>query len=51
MMDTAVRQSHLWTFRRGKAIRFEWSSDPDYAFEAIADTSSGTAWSDRDRAR
>ena len=39
-MDTEVGQSHLWTFRGGKAIRFAWFPDVDRAFRALADTSS-----------
>ncbi|HZA89673.1 MAG TPA: nuclear transport factor 2 family protein [Solirubrobacterales bacterium] len=40
--DTVVDQSHLWTFRDGKAVRFEWFTDPQRALETLADTSSGT---------
>src|SRR5688500_17730795 len=28
-LQTEIRQSHLWTFRNGKATRFQWFSDPD----------------------
>ena len=28
-------QSHLFTFRDGKVVRYEWSSDADRAFEAL----------------
>jgi ketosteroid isomerase-like protein len=41
-LDTVVDQSHLWTFRDGKAVRFEWFTDPQRALEMLADTSSGT---------
>jgi uncharacterized protein len=41
-MDTVVRQSHLWTFRDGKAVRFEWFTDPERAIKALQDRSSGT---------
>lgn len=40
--DTVVDQSHLWTFRDGKAVRFEWFTDPQRALEMLEDTSSGT---------
>jgi len=36
-MDTAVRQSHLWTFREGKAIRFEWFTDLQRALKLLQD--------------
>jgi len=39
-MDTVVGQSHLWTFREGKAIRFEWFTDLERALKALEDTSS-----------
>jgi ketosteroid isomerase-like protein len=39
-MDTTVRQSHLWTFRDGKATRFEWSTDPEHALKELPDSSS-----------
>ena len=29
------RHSHLWTFRDGKAERFEWWGDPRSAFDAL----------------
>jgi ketosteroid isomerase-like protein len=32
-VETGMRQSHLWTIRGGKAVRFEWFTDPDRAFE------------------
>lgn len=41
-MDTEVGQSHLWTFRGGRATRFAWFTDVDRAFRELADTSSGT---------
>jgi ketosteroid isomerase-like protein len=28
------RQGYVWTFRKGKAIRFEWFNDPDEALRA-----------------
>ena len=34
-IEGAVPQSHLWTFRDGKVVRFEWSFDSDWAFEAL----------------
>jgi ketosteroid isomerase-like protein len=40
--DTIVDQSHLWTFRDGKAVRFEWFTDSRRALEMLEDTSSGT---------
>jgi ketosteroid isomerase-like protein len=39
-MDTTMPQSHLWTFREGKAVRFEWSPDPEHAFRGLSDSSS-----------
>ena len=38
-LEAATRQGHVWTIRNGKAVRFEWSSDPDRAL-AVRDTSS-----------
>jgi hypothetical protein len=32
---TRVKQSHLWTIRRGRAVRFEWFRDPDRAFDVL----------------
>jgi ketosteroid isomerase-like protein len=40
--DTVVDQSHLWTFREGRAVRFEWFTDSERALRALEDTSSGT---------
>jgi uncharacterized protein len=40
--DTIVGQSHLWTFRDGKAVRFEWFTDSGRALEMLEDTSSGS---------
>jgi ketosteroid isomerase-like protein len=34
-LDTQMRQSHLWTIREGKAVRFEWFRDPDRAFGVL----------------
>ena len=34
-IEGAVPQSHLWTFRDGKVVRFEWSFDSDWAIEAL----------------
>jgi ketosteroid isomerase-like protein len=34
-VQNKMRQSHLWTVRDGKAIRFEWSNDPDRAPRAL----------------
>ena len=34
-IETDVPQSHLFTFRDGKVVRYEWSSDADRAFEAL----------------
>ncbi len=34
------RQGHLWTLRDGRAVRFEWSTDPDRAREAVSRRSS-----------
>lgn len=34
-IEGAVPQSHLWTFRDGKIVRFEWSFDSDWAFQAV----------------
>jgi ketosteroid isomerase-like protein len=34
-LDTQMRQSHLWTIREGKAVRFEWFRDPDRAFDVL----------------
>jgi uncharacterized protein len=39
-MDTTVRQSHLWTFRDGKATRFEWSPNPEHGLRELRDSSS-----------
>jgi ketosteroid isomerase-like protein len=36
-IEGAVPQSHLWTFRDGKIVRFEWSFDRDWAFEALGE--------------
>jgi ketosteroid isomerase-like protein len=36
-LQTGMRQSHLWTIRDGRAVRFEWFSDPRRAFEVIED--------------
>jgi hypothetical protein len=43
-MDTETGQSHLWTFRQGRAVRFAWFTDVDRAFRELdaRDTSSGT---------
>lgn len=35
-LETAQRQVHLWTFRDGRAVRFEWSNEPGTAREAIS---------------
>jgi ketosteroid isomerase-like protein len=40
--DTVVDQSHLWTFRDRRAVRFEWFTDPQRAIQMLEDTSSGT---------
>jgi ketosteroid isomerase-like protein len=40
--DTVVDQSHLWTFRDGRAVRFGWFTDPQRAIEMLEDRSSGT---------
>jgi len=32
--DIERRQGYIWTFRGGKAIRFEWFTDPDGALRA-----------------
>jgi ketosteroid isomerase-like protein len=40
--DTVVDQSHLWTFRDGRAVRFEWFTDPRRAIQMLGDTSFGT---------
>jgi ketosteroid isomerase-like protein len=32
--DIERRQGYIWTFRDGKAIRFEWFTDPDEALRA-----------------
>jgi ketosteroid isomerase-like protein len=34
-LDTQMRQSHLWTIRAGKAVRFEWFMDPGRAFDLL----------------
>jgi ketosteroid isomerase-like protein len=36
-IEGAVPQSHLWTFRDEKVVRFEWSFDSDWAFEALGE--------------
>ena len=41
-MDTEVGQSHLWTFRGGRAVRFEWFTDAERAFTELEGRSSGT---------
>lgn len=41
-MDTKVGQSHLWTFRDGRAARFAWFADVERAFKELASRSSGT---------
>jgi ketosteroid isomerase-like protein len=38
-LETEVRQSHMWTLRAGRAIRFEWFSDPDRALKGLPDGS------------
>jgi ketosteroid isomerase-like protein len=38
--ETEMKQSHLWTIRDGRAVRFEWFRDPERAFEAL-DASEG----------
>jgi uncharacterized protein len=40
--ETVVDGSHLWTLRDGRAVRFEWFTDPQRAVEALAGTSSET---------
>jgi ketosteroid isomerase-like protein len=39
--DTVVDQSHLWTFRDRRAVRFEWFTDPQRAIQMLEDRSSG----------
>jgi ketosteroid isomerase-like protein len=39
--ETVVDQSHLWTFRDGKVVRFEWFTDPRRALKLLAHTSGG----------
>jgi ketosteroid isomerase-like protein len=34
-LQTEMRQSHLWTFRHGKATRFQWFTDPDASLRAL----------------
>jgi ketosteroid isomerase-like protein len=34
-LETQMKQSHLWTIRKGKAVRFEWFRDPDRAFDVL----------------
>jgi ketosteroid isomerase-like protein len=34
-MEVHNRQSHRFTFRDGRVVRIEWSSDPDRLFEEI----------------
>jgi hypothetical protein len=41
-MDTEVAQSHPWTLRGGRAIRFAWFTDVDRAFRELARTFTGT---------
>ena len=36
-VDVEFPQSHLWTIRDGKAVRFEWSPDTERAFRALGD--------------
>jgi ketosteroid isomerase-like protein len=36
-IETEMRQSHLWTIRDGRAVRMEWSMDPNRAFEALGE--------------
>lgn len=41
-VELELPQSHLWTFRGGKAVRFEWFNDPERAMRDLGDTSAGT---------
>jgi len=41
-MDTEVAQSHLWSFRDGRAIRFAWFTDVERAFRELESRSSET---------
>ena len=34
-VETTVPQGHVWTFRDGLAVRFEWHTDPRMALDAI----------------
>ena len=34
-IEADLPQGHLFTFRDGKVVRYEWSSDADRAFEAL----------------
>lgn len=34
-VETETRQGHLWTFRGGRAVRFEWSNDPRSGLDAL----------------
>jgi uncharacterized protein len=35
--EVVTHQSHLWTLRDGKALRFEWFTDPESALAAIGE--------------
>ena len=34
-VEVENRHGSVWTIRDGKAVRFEWFSEPDEAFEAV----------------
>jgi uncharacterized protein len=36
-VEGTMPQSHLWTIRDGRAVRFEWFTDPDRALAILAD--------------
>jgi ketosteroid isomerase-like protein len=35
--EVVNHQRHLWTLRDGKALRFEWFTDPEAALTAIGE--------------
>jgi uncharacterized protein len=36
-LETTTRQGGLWTLRQGRAVRYEWFSDPDRPFELLSE--------------
>jgi ketosteroid isomerase-like protein len=34
-LEATMRQGGLWTFREGRAVRYEWFGDPDRPFELL----------------